>query len=114
MALQKEMRGVRGGGGGGGGGGVFICHPDYTTSFCLPACDKNPNYRAELWALAAATEHVLGEGSRHKCMVFLADLLSALQLVASGPVDLLTIRLRNRLSSLGSHNTGATLDPCPR
>ena len=53
MALQKEM-------GGGVWGvcvsGVFICYPDYTTSFCLPAGDKNSNYRAELRALAAASE----------------------------------------------------------
>ena len=88
-----------------GGSGVYIRRPDgTTTSLSTPAGDLSSNYRAELHALTAATEHQIGEGSSQQHIVLLTDSLSALQALASGPTDLPTRQLHNCLSTLSQNN----------
>ena len=88
-----------------GGSGVFIRYTDRTsTSLSLPVGDLSSNYRAELQALIAASEHLTTEGWQHQNISLLTDSLSALQSLMTGPTDILTRQLQETLSTLSQEN----------
>ena len=88
-----------------GGSGAYIRRPDGTTSsLSTPAGDLSSNYRAELHALKAATEHLIEEDWSQRNIVLLSDSLSALQSLMNGPTDLRTQQLLNSLCALSSNN----------
>ena len=88
-----------------GGSGAYIHRSDGTTSsLSIPAVDLSSNYRAELHALKAATEHVIEEDCNQQNVVLLSDSLSALQSFTNGTTDLRTQQLHNSLCTLSNNN----------
>ena len=88
-----------------GGSGAYIRRPDGTTSsLFIQAGDLSSNYRAELHALKASTEHLIKEDCSQQNIVLLSDSLSALQSLTNGPTDLPTQQLHNSLPTLSSNN----------
>ena len=88
-----------------GGSGAYIRRPNGTTfSLSIPAGDLSSNYRAELHALKAVTEHLTEEDCNQQNIVLLSDSLSALQSVLNGPTDLPTQQLHNTLCTLSNNN----------
>ena len=88
-----------------GGNGAYIHRPDGTTSsLSIPAGDLSSNYRAEVHALKAATEHLIEEDCNQQNIVLLSDSLSALQSLTNGPTDLRTQQLHNSLRTLSDND----------
>ena len=69
-----------------GGSGAYIRHSDGTiSSLSIPAGDLNSNYREELHALKATTEHLIEEDCNQQNIVMFSDpcLLFSLSQMAS-------------------------------
>jgi ribonuclease HI len=85
------------------GGGVYIKYPDKTLyTLSIPVGEKSSNYRAEVQALDAATEHLIQQGIQRASIVFLTDSLSALQALQTGPTDSALQHLQSSLDSLSA------------
>ena len=88
-----------------GGSGAYIRHPDGTTSsLSIPAGDLSSNYRAEVHALKATTEHLIEEVCNQQNVVLLSNSLSALQSLTNGPTDHRTQQLHNSLCTVSNNN----------
>ena len=80
-------------------------YPDGTTfTLSVPEGLLSSNYRAEVQALNAATEHLIDRGGNGQNIVLLTDSLSALQSLMSGPTYHFTRQLQNNLEALSQHS----------
>ena len=70
----------------------------------VPTHPHQFNYRTELQAINAAIQHLVQRGGRGKSIAVLADSLSAIQSLESGPIDQATREMYGRLQSLSKHN----------
>ena len=88
-----------------GGSGAYIRRPGGTAFFLpIPRGGLSSNYRAELHALKAATEHLIEEDCNQQIIVMLYDSLSAFQSLMNGPTALPIQQLNSGLCTL-SNNT---------
>ena len=88
-----------------GGSEAYIRPSDETpSSLSIPAGDLSSNYRAEVQALKAATEHLMEEDCNQQNIVLFSDSLSALQSLTNVPTDLCVQQLHNSLCTLSNNN----------
>ena len=88
-----------------GGSGAYIRRSDGTTSsLSIPAGDLSSNYRGEVHALKAATEHLIEEDCSQQNIVLISDSLSALQSLTNGATDLHIQQLHYSLCTLSNNN----------
>ena len=88
-----------------GGGGIYIKRPDKSAnSISVPAGILCSNYRAELQALATASEHLAKDHLKNTRVVFLTDSLSALQAISSSRTDSLISQIQDSISKLLREN----------